>query len=472
MNITNSAIEEKFLRIALFFGCLLIFIIPPLQAPDENNHFKKAFLVSQLKLFPQSENGKVGNYLPQTIIDFENNHNYLISNINEKYSYEKLYINFAVPVSYDEKTFVEYSTSHTNPINYLPQAISMVITKLFFNLLSFGDLLTPITYLYAGRVGNLLFFVISIYYAMKMTPFFKNVLFILCAMPMTAFLASSLSYDVMVISISFLLIALFTKFAFDERVQKINQRQLIAIICLSIILIELKLVYYPLIFLFFLIPKDKLGSTRKYFSVFLMIFFSGIIFHTIWALFNSAMIVADGAKDSNAQQQFMFIITQPFDYFKILFESIIQLRFYYINSFVGNLGWLDTNIPFIFTLLYIPVIIFMAMVDSEENHPLKIRHKLIVVATFGIILLLVFTSLYIIWTSIPEVGGVGSTPISGVQGRYFIPIAPLGLMAFYSRIFKKKYINTVGTILRNHVPDFLLYSHALLLFILIIRYWV
>ena len=48
-----------FVYCALIFGILLIALIPPFQSPDEDSHFKKAYVVSYGKLYPTSQNGIV-----------------------------------------------------------------------------------------------------------------------------------------------------------------------------------------------------------------------------------------------------------------------------------------------------------------------------------------------------------------------------------------------------------------------------
>ena len=41
-----------FAGLALLFGSIFVFLIPPFQSPDEPNHFLRAFQVSEGVFFP------------------------------------------------------------------------------------------------------------------------------------------------------------------------------------------------------------------------------------------------------------------------------------------------------------------------------------------------------------------------------------------------------------------------------------
>ena len=48
-----------FVYCALIFGIILVVLIPPFQSPDEDSHFKKAYCVSNGKLYPTEKNGVI-----------------------------------------------------------------------------------------------------------------------------------------------------------------------------------------------------------------------------------------------------------------------------------------------------------------------------------------------------------------------------------------------------------------------------
>ena len=50
-----------FATVGLFFGFVLLLIVPPFQSPDEYNHFYRAFQVSEGHWFPEKiKNNRLG----------------------------------------------------------------------------------------------------------------------------------------------------------------------------------------------------------------------------------------------------------------------------------------------------------------------------------------------------------------------------------------------------------------------------
>ncbi|KHF35106.1 hypothetical protein CM49_02693 [Paenibacillus sp. P1XP2] len=464
---SNEKISTLFLKIMLIFGMLMVFVTPPFQMADEDSHFKKAFLVSKLVLLPEKNtDGQVGNFVPDAILNFENAHRYLINDVNQKYDYSKFYNDAIQTVSYNESTFVEFSTTKTNPLLYLPQAVSMFFTKIIYSV--FGTP-SPATYMYAGRIGNLLFYTLIMSLALKYIPFYKRLFLLLAVMPMSIGLASSLNYDAMVIATCFLATSLIFFFAYENTVAKINIKHIVTLSVLSIVLIELKQVYFPILLLMVLIPKYKFGSSKI--MVISLVLGIGVVSHLLWMLISSTSSAAPG-DESLIKDQLMFIINNPFTFIAVLIRTLYHLKFFYINSFVGNLGWLDTNFSPVFIIIYFVLLLIVAVFDT--NHEIKIPWKTrsFILLIFISILTLVETSLYLIWTSIPEIGGVGSEMVSGVQGRYFIPFSIIGLLIFYSNKVAKCIKLKISMIIDQSITAFVYFSSALTLFLLIIRYWI
>lgn len=472
------SIEKKFLSLGLVFGLLFIFLIPPLQAPDEDSHFKKSYLISSLHLFPQaSPNGLVGNYIPQAIMDFENKLLYLKGNMDERYSYKEQYIDSHTKVNKGNDIFIEYSTSRSNPILFIPQAFGMFLLKVTIDnpIISSNEDISPINYIYAGRIFNLLFFLFSSYYALKIIPFLKNTLFLLCLMPMTLSLASSLSYDAVIISCILLFISVVFKLTYNKNVLTIDRKYLYYLIIFSMILIQFKQVYYPLLFLFLLIPNSKFKNKKEKYFWFLTAFFIGVLSFLIWSLFTKMLLgVGSVSTDTNAVDQLKFILSSPIEYMQILIRTMFVNMKFYLVGFIGNLGWLDTNFPYIFIIAYSILLLITVLFDNSKiDVRVKLKEKGMVAAIAISIIVLMETALYITWTSKSEVGGIGYEIVSGVQGRYFIPIAILFLSLFIvnSTKYREKIINAT-TILTFLIPKLTVFSLAYTTIILLLRYWI
>ena len=80
-----------------------------------------------------------------------------------------------------------------SPVAYIPQIFGTIIAR----LLHFGW----IPLIMMGRLFNLIFFIILIYWAIKIIPIGKMVIFSIALLPMSMELASSFSYDSVIISL-------------------------------------------------------------------------------------------------------------------------------------------------------------------------------------------------------------------------------------------------------------------------------
>jgi uncharacterized membrane protein len=108
------------------------------------------------------------------------------------------------------------------------------------------------------------------------------------------------------------------------------------------------------------------------------------------------------------------------------------------------------------------IFVSLAYKPGEEiNDTISIREKLISFTTFILIFVSIFALEYITWTS------VGNSIIGGVQGRCFIPIAPLFFLLFYNgRInINKKGINWLVII-------FTLITLSISLYVIIKRFYI
>ena len=48
----NQSIHKRFICLSIFFGMLFILLMPPFQSPDEDSHFKKAYVIAEGNVFP------------------------------------------------------------------------------------------------------------------------------------------------------------------------------------------------------------------------------------------------------------------------------------------------------------------------------------------------------------------------------------------------------------------------------------
>lgn len=419
----SPSLESIVCALGLVLGIILSFLTPPFQVADEDSHFKRAFALSQGKLFAEHDPAAAqpGHYFPVALLEFERAHASLKGDISQKYSFQQFYHwSAGVTIDYSRQAFNSYSAAGMHPFQYIPQAAGMWIGR------RLGDK-SPLTLLHAARLANVLVFWLLIYAALRIAPVGRLVMALLALLPMTLTLAASISYDPPVIGLCFLVTALLLRLAQTPAGETVS-RAVIGLCCgLAVLLFENKLVYFGLWLLWFLIPAAAFRSRRVQIASFLAIVGCGAGGHLIWKLLEQLVSAQPFAHPDSVyfQQQLSFILSHPWQYFVIFLRSLYDGRVFYLYGFIGNLGWLDTNFPVCFIALACVALLAGAALERSPCLPLRFWQRGFMLGTAFLAVALFFTAMYLIWTPLPGRGGVGAPLVNGPQGRYFLPIAPL-----------------------------------------------
>ncbi len=439
--------EIFFLSVALTFGIFTVFITPPFQSPDEDVHFLSVWRFSSLSSNP---------YFSTNIMNFVKIHSYLYFKPEQKYSVSRL----RQAVSYGEKNDAPagkkgeycYLKLETVPW-YLPSIAGMQISKLFTCNFCFN--------MWAGRLFNLIVYSILVFYAIKISPYFKWGFVLLGSMPMTLFLAASLSYDSLTTAISYILIAATLNLLVKKQNIIFSKSWLLlfGVTCISFLKFPYLLITVPLLFL----KKYKFEGNFYYcfkiiiISLFLIQFGLKIIPQLATKSksvkieikrYDRSFGAADPLekiprkqtdplekiprKQTDPPEQIKKLITKPLDFCYRFFNTLTswQKISLYIGSFGGCLGWLDTLLP---PAILIFFYIALALTPLTEIRTVELKtfdRSIFFLTGAGL-----FVFLHIIfYLAIP----VDSPYIEGIQGRYFIPFAPLLLLPFLGGVCLKK----------------------------------
>ena len=444
--------EKFFIYCALIFGILFIALIPPFQSPDEDSHFKKAYVVSKFRLYPTEQNGVVGYKLPNEMINYINNKLQFIGKTDQKYTYRDLILDDRLPKNYEEQTFQNFSTAEITPIAYLAPAIGIIFGKIMNFLIGIHNT-SFVNLLYFARLFSLILYITIVYISIKTTPILKKTFCLIGLLPMTFTLAVAISYDSVLISVALYATALILKLIFDDSVKEVSYKHIIILGIIGFILLSLKTIYISVMIPLLLIPKYKYGGNIK--SVIKKL--SMIIGIAVGIYFLNKLPTIFLEKAPNIEHesfinQINFVLSNPIYYLKIWMHSMIYNRSFYIAGMFGIFGLLDTYVQTIYTAIYIIAFIGVILADvSLEEKKFNWKYKLlsliaIIASIFGI-----FLALYIVWTSIIDGYGIGASEITGVQGRYFIPLLPLGIVLLSNSILTKneKIKNILTNILDN-----------------------
>ncbi len=435
--ITEIKPQTIFLIIGLIYGLGFLLFNPPLLGVDnEGEHYDKALYLSDGYIIPQIFDHHAGYYVPEGAYNLEVNF-YTLRNMHEKIKIDDIFLFFNQPLNESNKAFtdidpnppipstaVSFSAIITySPIPYLASTFAMTIGK----ILDFS----PILLMYMGRLANLLVWLLFIYMAIKITPVHKWVLLMLSLMPMTILVGSSLSADSFTIALSFLVIAIFLNFAFNNNTKKIKMKEIGILFVLMTMLALSKQTYFFLIFLFFLIPANKFGNMKRMLIIFSILFLSTFLISINWNMAVNRFYLPTYLNVS-VPLQTSFIVSNPLNFINVVVNTILtkNIILSIITSFIGDFRGYTVYLPnwliATYFILYPFMLTLTALLDKRD---IIIDHKQKII-TLITIFVLICASMYITGTP------VGQNTINNIVGRYLIPIAPLLFLVFYNNKIK------------------------------------
>jgi len=437
LNIKEFKPDLFFITFALFFGLIILLLTPPFQTPDEINHFYKAYQISEGNLISVKQNYRVGGYIPISLVKITEPFLGLSWNMHAKTNHKTIFEQFKTPLNEKEKKFVDFPiTGMYSPISYFPQSVSIFVLRKLN--------LPPLYLFYGARIFTLLFWVFSIFYAIKIIPFYKWFFALIALLPMSLFINMSLSADVVTNLLSFILIAYILKLAYSE--QAISSKNFIITSLIVILLASAKLVYTPIILLFLLIPKEKFYNKRTYYIQLIALFiisFGTVLFwskimnnlYLPYSMYNTQF--RDSAtliKCADMHEQMQYILNHGLYIWHVFINSMTHTFDMYFQGYIGTFGWLDTKLPMWFIYLSYVILFIVAFADECKGISFKINHKIILFVSLIIITSLILLSQHLTWDC------VGGDIIATIQGRYFIPSFPLLFMLFYNSKFNNSKI--------------------------------
>lgn len=435
-------LEKIYIILSLIFGVLFIFSNGPFQSPDEYTHFRRAYQISDGYFLGQSLNNERGAFIPKSINDTVIKVSGDVPmHPDKKIDIKSLLRALSMPLDIKNKFFIASpNTLIYTPIVYIPQSIGIFIGKTLN--------LSPLILMYLGRIFNLIFSSIIIFFSMKIIRNKKNLLFLFALMPMLLYQSASLSADGVTNSIAIFTISYFVAM-FGNKVKYIKKNNIILMIVLVCVLSLTKEIYILFSLLYFFIPRSKFKSKKQYVTTALIIILLPFILNLIWLLLTTTTLATNA--NVSVSGQIKFILHNPILYLKIILKTFMENGSFYFRSFIGILGWLDTNFPIPVYITYY-VFLILSSVVNNKNVMFNFKRRIYMIVLFLIMIIIIFTSLYVSYTQ------VGNPDIQGVQGRYFIPIALLLLLPLESLKVKIKNFNLISVIYVVCILSFSVYA--------------
>ncbi len=403
--------HQLFLVFALVLGVIATFALPLSMAPDEINHFRRAYEITNGHFVSaRDEQGCGGNYLPEaisTINDtFEDKFN---SNIGE-YNYGQSINALKESIDDNNYTFQVFgNTSLYSAAPYLPQIIGIGIGRIF-NLPVF-------VCMYIARLFNLLFWVTVIYFAIKFIPTGKSLICLLMLSPISLQAAASCQID------AFTNAAIIGMIAFVFYKMKnptlLSRREKIVAVALSIALALSKIVYLPICLLLILLPKSCFKSRKDKIIKLIALISVATILNLVWLIIASGYLIEfQPGVDSPAQVH--FILSHPLDYLAVVFRTYANNGLGFLLDSLGpKLGYFHIDISRTYIVSLLLFLFYAYLSENKEQLKLTPRQKVFITVVLLMVVALISTSLYVQWTALE------AATINGLQGRYFTALMPL-----------------------------------------------
>lgn len=459
--------EYFFLAFAAPLGFLLVFLTPPLQAPDEQSHFFQSYSVSNLDfVWDKFEiNNKVtyGPELPKSVFDASDQFMSQAGKPNVKITLSQYKQYISQPLNADDTEYRKSGTSYT-PLVYLPQAVGINIGKLFDA--------SPIILIWLARIANLVVWLVVIFLAIRLFPVAKWALLALALNPVAVFLSASMSADVMNIALAFLFVSLIFATVKDKE-KYISRKRLFVIFLVLVGLALTKPVSIIFGLLLFVLPWKKFKTKLKYI---LFAFLAIFIAASTTLAWNA--LVGEGTQASIQLQrpgegvdppmQLRNVLTDPVDFIVLLVKNyVIVSPGYYgdavFNTFFGVFGWLDSSIPVWTIFLYIIGLIIAILYQFGRGASFSAKQKILFFIIFMGFVTANILAMYLVYTPFDR------QIIEGVQGRYFIPASILLLGIFTGR---NKLLNLSEKKLIIILASIFIVIFTIMLLRLVMRYYI
>lgn len=422
----KAKIEAVAVAVFAVLAIAYSFVFTPMMVPDEPVHYASAYNMSNYMMF-DFDSG-----VPMRADDAEL---YTKSNPMAKANnYKAVNDKFSFIIKNDTLKPTNTTTINDRPLAYVFSAVGLTVGR----LLHLGAYPT----FYLGRLFNLLFLALCLYFSMKLMPFSKIALFAIATFPMTLQLSCSYSYDCYNIGLCMLLFAYMVRLI--SKSEKVTVKDFVLVSLIALCVLPYKTAYIGLGFLAFLIPKEKFKSKAQKWIYKLVMAFIGVVGIIPVQMSRFFDLQAETTVVNGSEVHWYSltdIITDPVNTVMVLGHTIARnFKVYYTTMVADQFGWLQIHLSAVFTIIFTLLLLYALTKVKGSGEALKPRGHVyvgaVIIATYLLILVLMMMDFT------PK----GADCVLGVQGRYFLPALPLVILLFRNNKLALKRVSEKGVI--------------------------
>jgi len=406
----------------LFLACGLVYLVllPPFRAPDERWHFFRACLLAEGRGFPEPTEHGVRFRVPADVIDvafgpWSEESNGPV----DPTTLVHFVMQPRIGGSTREVTSPYFPTYMVVP--YLPAAVAIAAAK------SFG--LHPLLWLYLARLFTFSFVAPMVVAAIRLTSMARPVFQAVALFPLSIQQLCTVTADSVVIGASSLIVAL----AIRWHTAGAGSFRLDTMLPLGVMLAWSKITYLPLLLL--LLPAALCRSDRSARWRALPHFVCVIAMIACFAWLGQKWVYSYhrhprqfGEMTASVSEQSMYLTRQPAAFAGAFLQTIANETGDWTKEVV-RLGRLEPVAPATLGYFIWALFLFSTAVREPDEPPATPSLRFAALTAAITTMLLIGLSLYLWWTP------VGHSQIVGIQGRYFLPLLPVFVVALTTRRF-------------------------------------
>jgi uncharacterized membrane protein len=408
--------------VCLLLGMLgtlpLVVLTPPFEVADENQHFLRAYQLSEFNFTAVMQEGEARRILtaslearvmlPSSLIElvesFSGTRAVFHTGLISEQPLHRTWLALERPLDPERRELVSLPAMAKAPPSYLPQAIAIAVGRWW----GAG----PLALLYSGRLANALVAVIVLAWAVQLMPIGRELVMFFGLLPMATYEYASVSADATVITSAFLLTAVALRAQLRGHW---NPGEVALAVVSGLVFCTQKPVYAPLLLVGLpaALVRGRAKHTLLVHAVIIVIVLGAT---ATWLRF--AARYGSSTLGISVSDQATFIAVHPFAYAQTIARSLWYKGYFYYQSLVGVFGWLTLYLPNFAYLLPLGALLLGTLAqprDGPRLPTLAVAWNAVVLAAACI---LIFTAAYLLWNE------VGSWFVI-LWGRYFLPLLAL-----------------------------------------------
>lgn len=397
----------------LFFAC----VTPPFQAPDENQHYMKALLLSEGRVLTERHGALIGATLPRAAVDL-----HAVDFPTEpdaaprRFDTAMLARAWAADAGRPGTRFAEFpNVANYAPSLYAPDAAGLMIGN------ALG--LPRLGAFYVGRIVNAAVAIGLLLLALHLLPFGRFAMLAVVLLPTFAYQTGSLSPDAMINSIGFLGLALALRIGFMPA----EKRAAAGLLITAPLLALAKGVYLPLLAAGLRLPSS--WRDRRCWLILAAMALGAAAFcgWTAYSGGSQALYhimsrkTGESVMTAPLGEQLAVILNDPPGFVRILITSVTERLPVYLVQIVGRFGWNAILLPL--AAYPLGAVMLLSGVLCGSGGWFGAGQRLWWLAVAIGVALLIEIAMYLTGTPL------AADFIQGTQGRYFLPMLPLLLLA-------------------------------------------